>query len=66
MVDGRSFPHSESPRPGTPRPELQPAAEPLASTLPYEPLAPPRLALHEKHPMATRWMHWLNFPLLGS
>lgn len=22
------------------------------------------LSLREKHPLATRWMHWLNFPLL--
>jgi len=23
------------------------------------------LTLREKHPLATRWMHWLNFPLLS-
>ena len=23
------------------------------------------LMLREKHPLATRWMHWLNFPLLA-
>jgi thiosulfate reductase cytochrome b subunit len=27
--------------------------------------AAPVLTLREKHPLATRWMHWLNFPLLG-
>lgn len=25
----------------------------------------PALTLREKHPLATRWMHWLNFPLLA-
>lgn len=66
MADDRSFPDSKSPSP-----ELQPVPEPLqpipgslAATSPGEPAAP-RLTLHEKHPLATRWMHWLNFPLLG-
>ncbi len=25
----------------------------------------PSLTLREKHPLATRWMHWLNFPFLA-
>ena len=25
----------------------------------------PLLTLREKHPLATRWMHWINFPLLA-
>ena len=31
------------------------------------PPAPPRptVALEYKHPLAIRWMHWINFPLLG-
>jgi thiosulfate reductase cytochrome b subunit len=66
MADDRSFPDSKSPSPELqPVPEpLQPIPESLAGTLAGEP-AGPRLTLHEKHPLATRWMHWLNFPLLG-
>src|ERR1700690_3261450 len=32
--------------------------------LPAQPPTP-SLTLREKHPLATRWMHWLNFPLLA-
>ena len=32
----------------------------------HEEAAPrPTLALEYKHPLAIRWMHWINFPLLG-
>ena len=55
----------------------EPASAELANPLPPEasavaaedvtaaPIAVPPLTLREKHPVATRWMHWLNFPLLG-
>ena len=33
-------------------------------SLPAQPPTP-LLTLREKHPLATRWMHWLNFPLLA-
>ena len=36
-----------------------------------EPIAPPRIPpvspairLDKKHPLAIRWMHWINFPVL--
>jgi thiosulfate reductase cytochrome b subunit len=34
--------------------------------LPYEPIRKPRptLRLDKKHPLAIRWMHWVNFPVL--
>src|ERR1700728_5503768 len=25
---------------------------------------PPRIRLERKHPVAIRWMHWINFPVL--
>jgi thiosulfate reductase cytochrome b subunit len=28
-------------------------------------IAPPQLALVQKHPRAIRWMHWINFPVLS-
>ena len=49
-VTAEAFPVAES---ATPAEEVQ------------EPVSPPLLTLREKHPLATRWMHWLNFPLLG-
>jgi thiosulfate reductase cytochrome b subunit len=60
MADDISFPDSEAPR----RETLQPPPETPASTLSDEP-STPSLTLREKHPLATRWMHWLNFPLLA-
>src|SRR5260370_19124991 len=41
-------------------PEVElPAAEPR----PVEP-EPATLRLEKKHPLAIRWMHWVNFPVL--
>jgi len=31
---------------------------------PAAPLAAPTLQLDRKHPLAIRWMHWINFPVL--
>jgi len=44
-----------STNPESTEPDLSASAQPPA----------PILTLREKHPLATRWMHWLNFPLLG-
>ncbi len=51
---------------------LPASAAPLPDALPTaamvdakEPeLQPDRLALERKHPLAIRWMHWINFPVL--
>jgi thiosulfate reductase cytochrome b subunit len=58
---------------------LEPIAQPLAKpsdtllkgdpvalkTVPAEtPLVSPRIRLDKKHPLAIRWMHWINFPVL--
>ncbi len=37
----------------------------LSATPVEEQPAAPTLALEYKHRLATRWMHWINFPLLG-
>ena len=43
-------------------------AEPLAMAAPAESgpvgYGPERLVLERKHPLAIRWMHWINFPVL--
>jgi hypothetical protein len=28
------------------------------------PEVPPSIRLDDKHPLAIRWMHWINFPVL--
>jgi thiosulfate reductase cytochrome b subunit len=44
-------------------------SEPLAAldiapaNIPRKPV-PPRIRLEKKHPLAIRWMHWINFPVL--
>jgi hypothetical protein len=30
----------------------------------HEPVAVERIRLQRKHPLAIRWMHWINFPIL--
>ncbi len=45
------------------------AVEPAIVEPPPEPAAPevvsePTIRLERKHPLAIRWMHWINFPLL--
>jgi thiosulfate reductase cytochrome b subunit len=56
-------------------PEEQPAAsapeqEPVAAVVPAAPVEVPRppvlprIRLDKKHPLAIRWMHWINFPVL--
>ena len=37
----------------------------IAASEPQSPPPRPTLALEYKHPLAIRWMHWINFPLLG-
>jgi thiosulfate reductase cytochrome b subunit len=46
-------------------PELS-AAPPPAPVAPVETRTPisPRICLDKKHPLAIRWMHWINFPVL--
>jgi hypothetical protein len=39
------------------------AAEPLLVEAPRPPITP-GIRLDKKHPLATRWMHWINFPVL--
>jgi len=42
-----------------------PPALSAAPTAPAEaPLVSPRIRLEKKHPLAIRWMHWINFPVL--
>jgi thiosulfate reductase cytochrome b subunit len=41
---------------------LDAAAEPVSTPLPAIP--GPTIRLERKHPLAIRWMHWINFPLL--
>ncbi len=60
---------SEQVRPEV-RPETGPEASPEdrsgLSALPIASSTPvPRVRLWYKHPLAIRWMHWLNFPLLA-
>ena len=54
---------SAAPVPTAPAPfpvaEPTPVAEAAASE------AEPVVVLRKKHPLASRWMHWINFPLLG-
>jgi len=43
------------------------AAPPPAPAVPVETPRPPvlpRIRLDKKHPLAIRWMHWINFPVL--
>ena len=41
------------------------AAPARTPTAPAEaPLVSPRIRLDKKHPLAIRWMHWINFPVL--
>jgi thiosulfate reductase cytochrome b subunit len=60
------WPPGEGPPPGGP-PEPQPeavsapAGNPEPTPWPPEPTA---LVLERKHPLAIRWMHWVNFPVL--
>ena len=51
-----------------------PPSEPAAwDAAPADPIVPeeverapvsPRIRLDKKHPLAIRWMHWINFPVL--
>jgi thiosulfate reductase cytochrome b subunit len=44
---------------------LAAAAPPPAPVVPVEtPPVLPRIRLDKKHPLAIRWMHWINFPVL--
>ena len=46
---------------------LAAAAPPPAPAVPVETPRPPvlpRIRLDKKHPLAIRWMHWINFPVL--
>ena len=37
---------------------------PGATASESEPVKPPKITLDYKHPLAIRWMHWINFPVL--
>jgi hypothetical protein len=41
-------------------------AETTAPSPELQPIAPPKptIRLERKHPLAIRWMHWINFPIL--
>ncbi|HWZ51780.1 MAG TPA: cytochrome b/b6 domain-containing protein [Granulicella sp.] len=41
---------------------VEPAARPVAAEAP--PVARATIRLERKHPLAIRWMHWINFPVL--
>ena len=41
-----------------------PVPAPIAEPPPADPVANP-LTLDHKHPLAIRWMHWINFPVLA-
>src|SRR5271154_3526642 len=56
---------------GAPAPAINPLvqSEPLAQIDPAPGAIPrkkavPRIRLERKHPLAIRWMHWINFPVL--
>jgi thiosulfate reductase cytochrome b subunit len=57
-----------APAPPDPLADVEPpAAEPLIPVAPLEVQLPPVTAsirLEKKHPLAIRWMHWINFPVL--
>ena len=43
------------------------AAPPAASESPVAPVpVTPGIRLEKKHPLAIRWMHWINFPVLAT
>ena len=44
-------------------PKLQSAADVPAAAARRSPVVP-RIRLERKHPLAIRWMHWINFPVL--
>jgi hypothetical protein len=51
---------------------IAPAAEPVLEAKvevtvdAAPPLATPSIRLEKKHPLAIRWMHWINFPVLAT
>ncbi|WP_158942198.1 cytochrome b/b6 domain-containing protein [Granulicella sp. S190] len=50
----------------TPQPAVVPEAVSVMSAAPVEPSEPVEatIRLEKKHPLAIRWMHWVNFPVL--
>jgi thiosulfate reductase cytochrome b subunit len=51
---------------GTPNPQRmpQPAVDPAPLAITRN-VVIPRIRLEKKHPLAIRWMHWINFPVLA-
>ncbi len=47
-----------------PEPTPVPVAEPPLNIEEEKPPVVPRIRLDKKHPLAIRWMHWVNFPVL--
>ena len=45
-------------------PAIAPTAPPIAPAEPPPPPVSPGIRLEKKHPLAIRWMHWVNFPVL--
>lgn len=62
----------DAPSPPEESPQLEPSSAampsltaPSISVLPVaDPPAEPTIRLEPKHPLAIRWMHWINFPVL--
>lgn len=69
MPDDTPIPHAPAPDPvvAAEPPEPEVLSMPAAQGDPEAPASKPAnlLTLREKHPLAARWMHWLNFPLLA-
>ena len=49
--------------PAIPEETVVVAAEPPLVETPRPPVSP-QIRLDKKHPLAIRWMHWINFPVL--
>lgn len=56
----------DQPDTGFPEPPTVPDASGSVEPVPVEPPAPPTASIQlvEKHRLAIRWMHWINFPIL--
>jgi thiosulfate reductase cytochrome b subunit len=55
-------PESEPPKPSDALSDT-PASPVVPTEAPRKPVAP-SICLDKKHPLAIRWMHWINFPVL--
>jgi len=44
--------------------EAEPELQPAPKIAPGEHVMPPLKVLSKKHPLAIRWFHWINFPVL--